>query len=54
MRRNSLIDRLRGHVSNLLGIRDKAASRGEWWEIDLVIAILIASFVSGILALSQL
>lgn len=54
MRRGNFIDWLRGHVADLLGIRDKAASRGEWWEIDVVLAILMGSIISGIWAWSQL
>ena len=54
MRRGNFIDWLRRHVADLLGIQDKAASRGEWWEIDVVIAIIMGSIIIGIWALSQI
>jgi hypothetical protein len=30
-----------------LGIKAGAAKNGDWWEIDLIIALLFGAFVAG-------
>lgn len=41
---------LRSWLAGLLGIKSEAAQNGEWWEIDLIIALLFGAFVAGGLA----
>jgi hypothetical protein len=54
MRRQGIINRLRGHIADTLGIRSDDAAAGKWWEIDLILVILGGAFAVGIAALTQL
>ena len=37
-----------------LGITSEQAADGEWWEVDLILAIIFAAIVGGGLAFSRL
>jgi hypothetical protein len=53
MRRRGIINRLRGHIADTLGIRSDDAAQGKWWEVDLIIVIFGGAIVMGIAALFQ-
>lgn len=54
MHKRGIIYRLRATLAGLLGIRSEAANKGAWWEIDLILIMLIGVFAVGVLAFSQL
>lgn len=41
---------VRSWLAAALGIRAEAAQRGDWWEIDLIIVVLVGSAIAGALA----
>lgn len=41
---------LRLWLATALGIKAEAAKNGDWWEIDLIIALLFGAFLAGGLA----
>jgi hypothetical protein len=49
-----MITWLRSLVAHAFGIRDPQAKRGGWWEIDLVLVIMLGSIVLGAWAFVQL
>lgn len=53
MRRRGIINRFRGHIADIFGIRSDDARTGKWWEIDLIIVIFGGAFAVGIAALIQ-
>lgn len=54
MRKPSLLYHLRSFVAGLLGLSDKQARNGGWWEIDLVLVFFAGVIVLGGLAWVQL
>ena len=42
---------IRKFIASLLEVKDQEATNGEWWEIDLIIVILLGSFVLGLASL---
>lgn len=49
-----MITWLRSLVAGAFGIRDPQAKRGAWWEIDLVLVIMLGSIALGAWAFTQL
>lgn len=45
---------LRSWVLAKLGVKSEAAHRGAWWEVDLLIVILLGSALLGFAAWLQL
>ena len=41
---------LRLWMADLLGVRDEAATNGEWWEIDLLIVLFFGCVAAGAIA----
>jgi hypothetical protein len=54
MRNNNVIDLVRAWVARRLGERDVRATDGSWWEIDLIIVILLGSGIAGVAGLIKL
>lgn len=54
MRKGNVITFLRGLIARKLDVEDQAASNGDWWEIDLIIVLLLGSVAVGIWAFLQL
>jgi hypothetical protein len=50
----SMITWLRSLVADAFGIRDPQAKRGGWWEIDLILVIMLGSIALGAWAFTQL
>ena len=38
-------------LMNRLGISSDQAASGDWWEVDLILALLFAAFVGGAIAI---
>lgn len=45
---------LRSWIAGIFQIRDEAAQGGEWWEIDLLIVLILGSLAAGALAWLQM
>jgi hypothetical protein len=45
-----MLRRIRSVIAGLLGIKAEAAKNGEWWEIDLVLVILLGAAAAGFIA----
>lgn len=45
-----IIYRLRSWIAQCFEIQDEAARRGDWWEIDLIVVILLGSIALGVWA----
>lgn len=54
MPKRTIIHALRSWVAERFQIEDEAASRGYWWEIDLIIVILLGAVVVGMIAWFQI
>ncbi len=54
MKRTGLIFKLRSAVAALFGIAADDARRGLWWEIDLLLVVLIGALALGVAAWSEL
>lgn len=54
MKRKGLIFRMRSAVAALFGVAADDAQRGVWWEVDLLLVLLIGAFALGIAAWSAL
>jgi hypothetical protein len=54
MHKNNIISIIRKWVADRLGLKDEAAVKGEWWEIDLIIVILLGASLVGLFAWTQL
>lgn len=50
MPRTNFIYRLRSWIAQRFEIQDEAARRGDWWEIDLIVVILLGAIVLGVWA----
>ena len=50
MQNGGLVSRIRAAVAALFGVSDQAARTGSWWEVDLVLVVLLGSFALGIAA----
>jgi hypothetical protein len=37
-------------IAKLFGVRDDAAVDGDWWEIDVILVILLAAAATGTFA----
>lgn len=54
MRRDGPLYHLRSALAGLLGISDEKARNGTWWEMDLIIVVLVGAFALGAFAWVQL
>ena len=54
MRRRGLLFRLRSALAARLGISSDQASNGGWWELDLLLVLLVGIFVLGGFAWAKL
>lgn len=50
MPKPSNIHRIRGFLADRLGLRSSQARSGEWWEIDMILIVLLGSFILGVSA----
>jgi len=42
---------LRSWLADRLGVRAEAAKNGDWWEIDLILVVVLGSVAAGLIAL---
>lgn len=54
MRQRAPLHRLRSGLAALLGLSCREASDGSWWEIDLILVVLLGAGTVGIFAFLQL
>jgi hypothetical protein len=50
MLRGGLLYKVRTFVAGLFGISSEAARTGRWWEVDLLLVVLLGAFWLGIAA----
>jgi hypothetical protein len=53
MRKKGPLYKVRSALAGLLGIGDEQARNGVWWEIDLIIVVLVGAFALGAFAWMQ-
>lgn len=54
MRQRGIIYWVRGQIAAILGIESGDAASGKWWEIDLIIVVLLGAFALGVAAMISL
>jgi hypothetical protein len=54
MRQRGPINLLRSRLAALLGLSRREASDGIWWEIDLILVVLLGAGTLGVFAFLQL
>lgn len=54
MQRRGLLYHLRSVLAALLGLSGEQARNGDWWEIDLILIMLLGALALGVFAWVQL
>jgi hypothetical protein len=54
MSRSGFLYRLRTAITHLFGVSSEDARHGRWWEVDLLLVVLLGAFILGAIAWIQI